>query len=230
MHLRNFTIEYSKKKAKELCKHEDDLNERYNTLFKELNENIEDENVSLALEYTKSELEKINAAKTEGIRIRSRVQFIEENEKSTKYFLSAEKRNYKIKHITKLKNEVGSEITNPKDILKLEQEFYEKLYGNNTRDESYDELFLENLPILSEESSEIMEAPLTIKEFTEAMKCLKGGKAPGTDGFTASFYKFFWIDIKEIICNSLFYAFKNNLLSHEQRRAILRLFCKYVAC
>ena len=36
----------------------------------------------------------------------------------------------------------------------------------------------------------------TEQEILNSLKCLKNNKAPGYDGLTTEFYKFFWIDIK----------------------------------
>ena len=41
-------------------------------------------------------------------------------------------------------------------------------------------------------------------------------KTPGSDGFSAEFYKFFWNDISEIVCDSINYAFSIGKLSIDQ--------------
>ena len=61
--------------------------------------------------------------------LRSRARWVEHGEKSTKYFLNLEKRNYNHKVITKLKTNNGDEIVYPVDILKEEQNFNENLYS-----------------------------------------------------------------------------------------------------
>ena len=55
---------------------------------------------------------------------------------------------------------------------------------------------------------------------------MKNGKSPGSDGFTAEFYKFFWIDIKYLVLDSLNYAFHNGELSIDQKRGIITLIPK----
>ncbi len=50
------------------------------------------------------------------------------------------------------------------------------------------------------------------------------GITPGSDGLSAHFYKFFWIDIKSLSCNGMYYALINNgELSIEQKRGIITL-------
>ena len=68
--------------------------------------------------------------------------------------------------------------------------------------------------------------PITIDEIGKSLKNLPNNKAPGTDGFTADFYKFFWLDIKTFLFESFEYAFEHGILSIEQRRAILTLLPK----
>ena len=58
------------------------------------------------------------------------------------------------------------------------------------------------------------------------LKSLSNNKSPGTDGFTAEFYKFFWPDIGEIIVKALNTNFSKRKMSLEQRRGILSLLPK----
>ena len=61
-----------------------------------------------------------------------------------------------------------------------------KKYSGNIRNESFDDIFLDDLPQLSETSIKELEEPFTEKEVTAAIKSLKGGKAPGTDRGTGN--------------------------------------------
>ena len=55
---------------------------------------------------------------------------------------------------------------------------------------------------------------------------MKNGKTTGTDGLTVEFYKFFWVDIKDILFHCITKIKENNIMSREQRRAVLRLLPK----
>ena len=52
---------------------------------------------------------------------------------------------------------------------------------------------------------------------------MKNGKSPGTDGYTAEFYKFFWRDLGDILLDSLNEAFTIGHLSHTQKQGIITL-------
>jgi hypothetical protein len=70
------------------------------------------------------------------------------------------------------------------------------------------------------------EQDINIKEIGQALKELKNGKSPGTDGFTADFYKFFWAKIKTLVLESLRWVYKEGELSIEQKRGIINLIPK----
>ena len=229
--IRGSTIHYSSKKKRDLEKYEKELNDKYLDLYGKINT---DHNVPVNIlnEYyeVKSEIETIERHRARGIILRSKSKWVEEGEKNTSYFLRLEKNNYCNKHITQL--QVNDKlISDPGDILKEEQIFYENLYSSNTETAStFNESneFLENteIPKLTEDQKRKCENYLTEKELLTAIKAMKNGKSPGTDGLTSEFYKFFWTDIKDILLVSLNYALENEYMSIEQKRGILTLIPK----
>ena len=93
-------------------------------------------------------MEKHYDHKVEGIITRAKVRWFEEGEKSTKYFLNLEKRNYIRKSVNKLviNNTI---ITDPREILKEQRNFYKTLYSKSKttfRDQDFYS-FLEGLDI-----------------------------------------------------------------------------------
>ena len=79
---------------------------------------------------------------------RSKLKWVEQGERNTKFFLDTEKRSYYQKHITKLISEDQSEITDPVDILEDEMQYYKKLYSSERKLDTgiYDQ-FLKNINI-----------------------------------------------------------------------------------
>ena len=165
--------------------------------------------------------------------VRSRCKWIEEGEKNTKYFLNNEKKNATTKCINSLI--VNDKIiNNPKEILNAELNFYSELYAANQEVNPQIQMthieneFLTNteIPKLTDTERKICEADITIEECSEALKEMPNNKSPGSDGFPAEFYKFFWNDIKEILFESFTHSFHNNELSIDQKRGILNLIPK----
>ena len=138
--------------------------------------------------------------------------------------------NYNNKYIRKLIVDNNSELTNLEQIIQEEKRFYQKLYTSQSKQNIHDEetSFLKNnsIPKLSKNDQQLCEMDLTMDECTKALKLLSNDKSPGPDGFTTNFFKFFWIDIKEILFSSFQYSLKNKTLSNDQRRGILHLIPK----
>ena len=230
--IRNYTISYSSYKKKQQSSLTKNLEIRFNQLHNLI---LSEKATELEIEEfncTKHELEQIERHKARGIMLRSRCQWVEEGEKNTSYFLRLEKHNYCNKHITQLQVE-DSIVMDPKDILKYEKEFYEKLYSENINSNSESvkratDLFTKsnNISKLTENEKSKCDMELSEAEILKAVKQLKNGKSPGTDGSVADFYKFFWVDIKIFVLASLQYSLKMGELSVEQKRGIITLIPK----
>ena len=81
-------------------------------------EDNETENDLEEIETLKNELIDIRHEKLRGHMIRSRAQYIDQDEKPSKYFCALEKHNYVSKIICNLELEHGSNITDQEEILK----------------------------------------------------------------------------------------------------------------
>ena len=64
---------------------------------------------------------------TKGAIIRSRSLYIEQGERSTKYFFNLEKRNQTVKNISSILSAEGI-VTDPGQILEIEKQYYQDLY------------------------------------------------------------------------------------------------------
>ena len=115
--IRNFTIRFSKDKARAAREHVKNLEESLKGL--KLDSEI-DKNIYNNLT---AQLEKHYEWVTDGIIVRSRCQWYEEGERNSKYFLSLERNNKNKSNIRKLLVN-GFEITNQKTIL---QEIFIKI-------------------------------------------------------------------------------------------------------
>ena len=58
------------------------------------------------------------------------------------------------------------------------------------------------------------------------LKNMKNGKSPGSDGYTAEFYKIFWKDLKPLVCKSINEAFAKGELSITQKQGVITLLPK----
>ena len=67
---------------------------------------------------------------------------------------------------------------------------------------------------------------LTKAECFQALKSMKSGKTPGSDGLPIEFYKVFWHKIWDCLLNTINYAYTEGKFSISQRRGIIKLIPK----
>ena len=218
LEIRSFTISYSSKKKKEGNKLEKNLHNRINVLQEIIdNQKASDQHFE-EFYSTKNEIEQIEEYKTVGAMLHSKAKWVEDGEKNTAFFLNLEKRNFSNKLISQL--QVGDDIiSEPTQILKEEKTFFDKLYSeveNVDFNKHCNKLINNNdIPQLTEAQKEFCEHNITEEELTKCIKLLKNGKTPGTNGLPCDFYKFFWLDIKQLLLCSINYCLQNGELSVE---------------
>ena len=127
---------------------------------------------------------------------RSKIRWIENGEKPTKYFFNLEKRNYEKKIITQLKTIDGEIITDLSMINEEIENYYKNFLTaripqdeNNNFDDNFARFTsdLENPKLAQDEASEL-EQELTKDELLNALKGFQPDKTPGDDSFTKEFY------------------------------------------
>ena len=110
--------------------------------------------------------------------------------------------------------------------LEVLRDFYADLYSfQDVVSESEMREFIAQLP-LPTLKGDVDEGPITQREVLDAIGKLKLGKAPGTDGLTAIFYKKFASMIAPLLCSAFNAAFQDGSLSLSQHVAILVLLFK----
>jgi len=192
--IRKFTIAFSKAKAKKSRATLELLEAKIKDIENIPNwERIE----KLTKEHIKAklELDKYYDYITEGLILRSKVNWYEYGEKSNKYFLTLERRKKNKTHIRKIKLDDKSEITNPKDILKNIEAFYDNLYASKNKTSEADcTAFLShaNIEKLNETDRLKCEGYVTVSECYDALQQMGNMKSPGNDGLSKEFYITFW--------------------------------------
>ena len=234
--IRGFSISYSAYKAKQNKQNkqkESHLKAQLTELEHTISETPTPDTID-KYHNIKSELEALYVERARGSMIRSRVQYINENEKATKYFLNLEKQNYNKKCIKMLITEKG-DVTDEKEILNEQKKFYENLYSDHNPNIAYDDLmemekdFLEPSDVekLSVEQKGFVDSEITIEECGKALSQLSNNKSPGCDGLPTEFYKFFWGYLKYIVYDSFKWSIENKSLSVDQKRGVITLVPKH---
>ena len=228
--IKNCAIKYSSKKNTQNKDRQSILESEIESLTKKLIDNPKSEQLNKQLLQSRQELELIHINKAKGAQLRSRIKWIEEGEKNTKYFLGLEKSRGKANTTTELKKENQS-IKNPLKILNEIKSYYSELYTKNTNITNTDqklETFLGNIdhPVLSRENKELCDSDITINEMGLALSKLNNDSAPGCDGIPVSLYKVMWRQLKKPLFESINASLAAGKLSVTQKRGVVTLLHK----
>ncbi len=126
----------------------------------------------------------------------------------------------------------GKTIKEPKNILNEEKKYFEKLYSEGELENDIFtklcDLFTKNnkIPKICDIERGLCDSDLLEAEILATLKLLQNGKSPCSDGLTAEFYKFLWIDIRLFLVDSIKYLIENGELSIEQKWGIITLIPK----
>ena len=223
-----FSMQYSKELARIKRQKEESLQKNLQAAQIQYQQN-QCEEFEKIMDECKTEIEKFYDEKANGSIVRSRARWHEHGEKSTKYFLSLEKRNHTRKHIGKLFLS-GVITTNYEKILDSSSKYYKNLYSRKINMVHPDMLehFLDqpSIPKLSEEERLSCEGRITIEECVKALDTFENGKTPGNDGIPIEFYKTFWSCVGELMTNVFNYSFDSGEMSNSQKQAIITLIDK----
>uniref|UniRef100_A0A3B1JE93 Reverse transcriptase domain-containing protein n=1 Tax=Astyanax mexicanus TaxID=7994 RepID=A0A3B1JE93_ASTMX len=125
--------------------------------------------------------------------------------------------------IFKIKDPENNVIqTKQEHIHKAFEKFYHKLYSRPEEGRESDiDTFLDtlNLPTLTESQNSQMTADITEEEVKTAIGRLKGNKSPGSDGFTAEWYKAFQKELIPILLSAFNWALKKAEIPPSWRQA-----------
>jgi len=112
-------------------------------------------------------------------------------------------------------------ITDLKDIISEQRNFYQQLYKARPTIES--ELNFLDTPITQLNNDEIN---ICEHECTESLNDMGLNKSPGSDGITVEFYKAFWDILKMHHVKSVNFSFQNQSLTELQKQGLITLLPK----
>ena len=220
--IKSLTIQFCTQRNKLLkFKYQNNLKE-INRISSLLTENPKCPSLNQTYNKLKLQQEIFDLNKVKGAQVRSRIKYIEEGEKNTKYFLSLEKARGVNNTIFELEKDVNK-IVDPILIVDEIKRFYSDLYTEDDKlNDNYDGLvsFLNNseYTVLNEDEKTLCEKEISLYELGVALKSLNDDSSAGCDGLPTPFYKVFWNKIKIIVLESFNEAIRKGELSTTQRR------------
>ena len=219
--IRKFTKMFSKN----LCQKEKIEKNSLEETLKYMEENTKDFQTNSQYLECQSKLNLIYEKKVNGIKVRSKCNWYESDEKSSKCFLNLEKHHVIQSQLRKvIVNE--KEIISPEDINNEIYNFYRNLFTEKilTSKEKVDTFLNKmSLPKLDNQKALSCEGPITETELLKALKSMSNDKSPGNEGLTEEFYETFWNEIKNPLISSIQRSFEVDQLTISQRQAIIKL-------
>ena len=228
--IKEMSIKYAKSKAKVSKIETETAQNKLDEINKIIENDTTKENLELKAEKTQLEII-INDhydKKAKGFQVRSRATWIEQGEKSTKYFLGLEQSKQTNSTINKLKIN-NNKVYKDNEILEGAAKFYEDLYSK--KDIKMEDInnYLENtlgVKKLDEKSKIICDQDIELEEITDAVMSLKNNKSPGYDGLTSEFYQTFWPKINNLFMEMLEETYTIGELPDSMKKSILALIFK----
>ena len=220
--VKQMSIEYSKKKSRERQTLLHLLETELNNL---LTKDSDTETDKVRIIQVENDIKEIYNFKANGAFVRSRLQFMEEGERNSKFILSQEKSRQNRNNITSL-NVDGKHFNNSVEILNQEAIFYESLYKSNACTNSDLEFYLNSITIektVTENDANLCEDHISLQELSNALASMKHNKSPGLDGLTVEFYQKFWDILSPLLLNCFTECTQKGELTHTQKQCIFVL-------
>ena len=159
--------------------------------------------------------------------VRSRLQWVEEGERSTSFFLRLEKQN-KAKCIIDVIEDKDQHLFSDIDgMMNVWRTFYSELFSCQQTDELMHEAFLDSLERhLPAQSAASCEGLLSLDECFAAVAGMSSNKTPGIDGLPKEFYLAFWGSLGQDLVEVFNFAFQSGALTHSQRTGLITILHK----
>ena len=212
--IRKFSIRSAKVIAKEKRKKQHGLESKLKILGKSrsCDKSIEE------YHNCRTDLNEIDGNIAEGVKIRSKCQWDEENEKSTKYFLNLKKRQAEKSTIRRL-------VTDKKDLVKHNDinneifSYFKSLFERTDQIDKLDRNTLQQsitLPSVKNDQKVVCDNDLTDSELFDALKGIPKNKSPTNDVLTKELYETFWDELKHSFVNAIKLACQKKALGTSQ--------------
>ena len=222
--LRQLIRQHSRVTAREERRTIDELNANLKVIQGRINGG---EELSGPLARAKADLESTLQSVAKGAQVRARLQWAEEGETSSAYFLRQEKVRGQRKLISGVRRCDGSVVKSTADMLDVWQGYYFRLFSSQHLEEEEQKLFLDSLESrLTPAESELCEGDLTEEECTRALRAMPSNKSPGVDGLPAEFYVRFWKLLGPDLVNVFNLCYRRGRLSLSQRSGAITLLYK----
>lgn len=181
-----------KKKAKDARRVERLLQGELCNAKMNLQNSLNDENLTCTLMSIKDHLRKFQNQKIKGLKTRAKLNWLDSGDKGSKFFFHM----LKVKEAKVNINAIwdnNAHITDSQEILQCFSLCYQKLFASEEVNEEHKQarILIKQLtpPKINEEDCEILGCPISKEEISMAISSMGNDRSPGPDGFPVEFYK-----------------------------------------
>ncbi|CAM5087679.1 unnamed protein product, partial [Natator depressus] len=144
----------------------------------------EDPSLCGACREKREELRALEDHRARGAFVRSRIRLLREMDRGSRFFYALEKKRGAKMHVTCLLAEDGTPLMDPVEMCGRARAFYAGLFSPDPTDPNACRVLWDELPTVSVGDRDRLELPLTLAEFSEALRRMPTNKTPGMDGLT----------------------------------------------
>lgn len=156
---------------------------------------------------------------------RSRVLWLQCGDRNTSYFHAATRGRRAVNKFSVLENMDDKAVNKETEIVGCITEYFSRIFTAQMSDSSL--AVQEGInPLVTEEMNETLVAPPSPLGIRDALFSIHPEKAPGPDGFSASFYQTFWDIVGEEVVHDIQTFFEANVLDPRQNETHVRLIPK----
>src|SRR5260364_158463 len=202
------------------------LNKKIMELNNKMARNPQLADLSIVVMQLNSELQEELKLLTKKWQLRSNIKWLEEGEKSTKYFFEQYK--------ARTSREATDLVRNPElpgsldrvDILQYIRDQFEQIYQDEPVDAEAVEALTADIPLVSQQQNKELTKEIKLQEIIDTIDKLPNYKAPGSDGLTYEFYKAFCDKISPVLKNIFNKALSLGVIPDSWRKSIITLLPK----
>eukprot|EP00253_Pinus_taeda_P029331 PITA_29331 len=127
-------------------------------------------------------------------RQKSRIKWLREGERNTKFFHQAMIKHMQGNRILSIKNKNGDRVVEQNEIEQTLLDHHKEILAEPQvdRTRAIQEICSAIPSLVTEDQNKALMRAVTLEELEEVVKAMKKGTAPGTDGFTVDFYQAGW--------------------------------------
>ncbi|CAM2096371.1 unnamed protein product [Caretta caretta] len=188
--------------------------------------NPEDPSLCGAFREKREELWALEDHRARGAFVRSHIRLLREMDRGSRFFYALEKTRGAKKYVTCLLAEDGTPLTDPEEMCGRARDIYTSLFSPDPTDPGACGVLWEKLPTVSMGYRDRLELPLTLAEFSEALRRMPTNKSLGMDGLTMEFYHAFWDILGPDVVTVWAESLQSGVLPLSCRRAVLALLPK----